>query len=373
LSVALLGYPFQHGITGNDVNGGENRAALDVPMKTAFHKHPSFIKMLTANGYLTHQSGKWWEGSFADGGFTHGMTHGDPKRGGRHGDLGLKIGRNGLKPITEFIDEATEANKPFLLWYAPFLPHTPHNPPQRFLEKYTVPDRAEDVAKYYAMCEWFDETCGTLLDYLDEKKLSDNTMVIYICDNGWVARSTNASDPNQKLLKGFALRSKGSPYENGIRTPIMVSWPGHVRPRSSLRAPAHAIDIFPTIAAAAGLKAPENLQGINLLDAEARVKRRPVFGVTNSIQDMTPGDPNSTLQYLWCIEDNWKLLVRNDGKDTTRYKNLHIWDTAPVRLYQLKNDPYEKKDLAGANPHIVKRMRMKIEAWHLVNKRPPHR
>jgi len=369
-SLATGLYPFQHGITGNDVgSGGKDRATLDAPMKAAFHKHPSFIKMLTANGYLTHQSGKWWEGSFADGGFTHGMTHGDPKRGGRHGDAGLKIGRNGLKPVTEFIDLATEEKKPFMLWYAPFLPHTPHNPPQRLLEKYTVLGRAEDVAKYYAMCEWFDETCGQLLGYLEKKNLTENTMVIYICDNGWVPRSVNEDDPNQKLWRGFALRSKGSPYENGIRTPIMVSWPGHVQPRSSLRAPAHAIDIFPTIAAAAGLKAPENLQGINLLNAEARVKRRPVFGVTNSIQDMTPGDPNSTLQYLWCIEDNWKLLVRYDGKDTTRYKNLHIWDTAPVRLYNLKNDPHEKKDLAGANPDVIKRMRRKIEAWHLVNRK----
>jgi arylsulfatase A-like enzyme len=369
-SIATGLYPFQHGITGNDVgSGGKDRATLDVPMKSAFHKHPSFIKMLTANGYLAHQSGKWWEGSFADGGFTHGMTHGNPERGGRHGDAGLKIGRSGLKPITKFIDEATDANKPFLLWYASFLPHTPHNSPRRLLEKYTEPGRAEDVAKYYAMCEWFDETCGQLLGYLDKKDLTENTMVIYISDNGWAAASTNASDPNQKSWKGFALRSKGSPFENGIRSPIMVSWPGHVRQINSQRAPAHAIDIFPTIAAAAGLKAPENLQGINLLNAEARRKRRPVFGVTNSIMDMTPGDPDSTLQYLWCIKDSWKLLVRYDGKDTTRYKNVHAWDTAPVRLYKLKNDPHEKKDLAGANPDVVKRLRREIEAWHPVDRK----
>ena len=80
---------------------------------------------------------------------------------------------------------------------------------------------------------------------------------------------------------------------------------------------------------------------------------------------MTPGDPDSTLQYLWCIEDSWKLLVRHDGKDTTRYKNLHIWDTAPVRLYNLKTDPHETNDRAGANPDVVNRLRRKIEAWHL--------
>ena len=64
------------------------------------------------------------------------MTHGDPQRRGRHGDAGLKIGREGMKPVTQFIDTAVTEEKPFLLWYAPFLPHTPHNPPQRLLKKY---------------------------------------------------------------------------------------------------------------------------------------------------------------------------------------------------------------------------------------------
>jgi len=355
-------YPFEHGVTGNDVNGNNNRAVLDAPVRATFHKQPSFIKLLTDNGYLAHQSGKWWEGPWEGGGFTHGMT-----RGKRHGDLGLKIGRNGIKEITDFVDHATKEKKPFLLWYAPFLPHKPHNPPKRLLNKYSTDNRAPDVAKYNAMCEWFDETCGALLGYLDKKQLTDNTMVIYICDNGWVARSVNEKDPNQKAWKGYALRSKGSPYENGIRTPIMVSWPGHVTPEHKANL-AHAIDIFPTIAAAAGLKAPKNLTGINLLDNNALTQRKEVFGVCNSIHNMSPGKPDDTLQYLWCVEKEWKLLLRYDGSDTTNYKNTHQWDTPPARLYNLKNDPHEKNDLTALHPEIVKRLRKKIEAWHPVSK-----
>ena len=355
-------YPFQHGITGNDVDGRNKRAELDVPLRKAFHKHPSFIKTLTANGYLAHQSGKWWEGSYADGGFTHGMTHGDPKRGGRHGDAGLAIGRKGLEPVTKFIDGAVEAEKPFLLWYAPFLPHTPHNPPKRLLDKYTKDGRAKDVARYYAMCDWFDETCGELLDYLDAKKLSDNTLVLYICDNGWAAPSTRADDPHQKLWKGYAQRSKSSPYENGIRTPIMVSWPGQVKP-GRVGDFAHAIDLFPTIAAAAGVDAPADLPGINLMDSTARKSRKRVFGVCNSTHNMTVGNPDDTLQYLWCVEGDWKVLVRYHGKDTTNYKNLHVWDTAPIRLYNVKDDPHEKVDLAAKNPEIAERLKKEIEGW----------
>lgn len=358
--------PFEHGITGNDVDGSNNRAELDVAVREEFHKLPSFVKRLTSNGYLAHQSGKWWEGSFKDGGFTHGMTHGDPKRGGRHGDAGLKIGRQGMEPVTDFIDHAVAEEKPFFLWYAPFLPHTPHNPPERLLKKYRELGRAADVAKYYAMCEWFDETCGQLLAHLEEKKLTENTVVLFICDNGWAAASTNKDDPDQKLWGGFALRSKGSPYENGIRTPIMVSWPGKVEPARSPEF-AHAIDFFPTIAAAAGLEAPEGLPGIDLLDENARKGRDTVFGVCNSIYNMTPGDPDDTLKYLWCVEKEWKLLIRFDGKDTTKYRNVHIWDTAPVRLFNIKGDPNEKNDVSSEHPEVVERMRKKIAEWHAVD------
>lgn len=356
-------FPFQHGITGNDVDGRNNRAALDLPLREQFHRHPSFIRMLTSNGYLAHQSGKWWEGSFQDGGFTHGMTHGDPKRRGRHGDVGLKIGREGMEPVTEFIDHAVAEKKPFFVWYAPFLPHTPHNPPKRLLSKYTKEGRAADVAKYFAMCEWFDQTCGQLLDHLDRKEIANNTLVIFICDNGWAARSTNAEDPNQKLWNGFALRSKGSPYENGIRTPILVSWPARLKPMRS-PALAHAIDLFPTIAAATGLNAPADLPGVNLMDKEIRRARKRVFGVTHAIHNMTVGKPDDTQQYLWCVEDEWKLIQRFHGKDTTNYKNVHVWDTAPIRLFNLQSDPNEQNDLAGKYPEVVKRLKQVIADWH---------
>ena len=69
-------YPFQHGITGNDVKGGSNRAALDLPIREKFHQFPSFVRELTSNGYLAHQSGKWWEGSYQDGGFTDCLSCG---------------------------------------------------------------------------------------------------------------------------------------------------------------------------------------------------------------------------------------------------------------------------------------------------------
>ena len=357
--------PFDHGITGNDVDRYNDRARLDIPVKEAFHKHPSVVKLLTENGYLAHQSGKWWEGSYRDGGFTHGMTHGDPARKGRHGDEGLKIGREGMAPVTEFIDLAVAEDRPFFVWYAPFLPHTPHNPPKRLLDKYRKPGRANDVARYFAMCEWFDETCGQLLDHLGKAGVRDNTLVFYICDNGWVSTSVNSADPEQKKWSKYALRSKASPFENGIRTPVMISWPAQVEPGHS-DALAQSIDFFPTVAAAAGLEATAGLPGIDLLDPAARAGRDAVYGVTHAVHNMTVGNPDDTLLYLWTVNGDWKLMRRYLGADNSKYVVINGWDRQPVRLYNLAEDPHERNDVSAAHPQKVRELVDAIEAWHPV-------
>lgn len=364
-------FPAEHGITANDVTGGMfainkkgetellrgKRERLDKPVRDRFHQFPSFVRKLTESGYLTHQSGKWWEGSYMDGGFTHGMTEGE-----RHGDKGLVIGREGLEPIATFIEQASQAEQPFFLWYAPFLPHTPHNPPDRLLQKYNRDGRALDVARYYAMIELFDETCGELVGMLEQRALTNDTVILYICDNGWAPASTTGDWPPEQAYDGYAMRSKASPYENGIRTPVLVSWPGTVAPAQSAGF-AHSIDLFPTIAALAGFDVPNDLTGINLLDETAVANRRAIFGSLHATHNMTVGNPEDTLQYLWCIAGDWKLLQRFQGSDTTPYKILHAWDTAPSRLFNLKVDPAEKNDLAVAHPEIVQRLQRAIEGW----------
>ena len=236
---------------------------------------------------------------------------------------------------------------------------------ERLLAKYQEPGRAGDVARYFAMCEWFDETCGTLLNHLREKGLEENTIVAFICDNGWAARSTNAHDPNQKQWSGFALRSKGSPFEMGIRTPIMISWPAKVEPGQSKEL-AQSIDLFPTLAKACGASMPSNLPGTDLLHEQALAERTTIFGSMHSIHNMTVGDPDDTLQYQWCISGDWKLLHRHDGNDTTQYKRVHQWDQTPLRLYNVQRDPHETDNVAADQPQIVERLSEAIEAWHSV-------
>jgi len=290
------------------------------------------------------------------------MTRGFPEDGGRHGDDGLKIGREGLKPIEEFIDMAQEREKPFFLWYAPFLPHTPHNPPDRLLNRYKDAGRSLPVAQYFAMCEWFDETCGRLVDLVEQRGIRDNTLIIYVTDNGWIQSPEQANR--------YAPRSKQTPYEGGIRTPIMFSWPGRLAPaeRGEL---ASSIDLFPTILAAAGARLPEDRPGLNLwphLEEATPINREAIFGegFAHDIADIE--NPEASLLYRWCIEGRWKLLLTYDG-EVNRYESTHPRTEKRPQLFDLLEDPHETNNVAGERPEVLARLARKIADWHPVTER----
>ena len=360
-------YAHQHKLTGNDPSPAlaplksPEYAELRERLIGHIDRHPTLPKLLGERGYLSHQSGKWWEGSYRRGGFTHGMTRGFPEPGGRHGDDGLRIGRQGMDPVFEFIDHAVAEEKPFLLWYAPFLPHTPHNPPERLLAKYR--DRVESihVARYYAMCEWFDETCGELIEYLDEKGLTENTLTVYLGDNGWIQNPDG---------RGFAPRSKQSAHEGGTRQPTMLSWPGVIEPgrRDEL---VSSIDLMPTMLSAAGARIPENLPGLDLLpvvrDGEP-LGREAIFGETFAHDVADLDDPEASLIYRWVIDGRWKLLLTYDGA-VGRYAKWHPRTDPRPQLYDLIDDPHEEKNLAAEHPELVARLAEKIAAWWPVTER----
>jgi uncharacterized sulfatase len=339
LSLITGQYPDQHLVTGNDPPKGTDRNL----MLKHVRRMPTLPKLLAEQGYVSFQSGKWWEGNFAEGGFTAGMTHGDVTRGGRHGDEGLKIGRQGLQPVFDFLAEnaANGKNhaKPFFLWYAPMLPHAPHNPPERLLAKYRGLTDSIHVARYWAMCEWWDETCGELLAHLDEQGLAENTLVVYLTDNGWI----QSTDKPQ-----FAPRSKRSPNEGGIRTPIMLRWPGKLKPMRDDRTLVSSLDLAPTILAACGLPAGQEMTGINLLDVAAgkpndrTIVRGAIY--EHDIPDIDRAEPG--LMFRWVIDGEWKLIASADGKSR--------------ELYHVTADPREEHDLAATEPERVNTLTAKL-------------
>ncbi len=367
VTLATGHYAHKHGVTGNDPSpksagkGLETHAQQRQKLIDYLDRFDTLPELLGEKGYLSYQSGKWWEGKYTHGGFTHGMTRGFPEPGGRHGDDGLKIGRTGNKPVTDFIDMVVNKQKPFFIWYAPFLPHTPHTPPERLMKKYTMPDRPKSIARYYAMCEWADDVIGDLIQHIDDAGIRENTLICYVTDNGWIQNPDGG---------GYAPRSKQTPYEGGVRTPIIFNWRGYLKPadREEL---VSSIDIVPTLLAAADAKIPEGLSGLNLmsrLESDKSIKRNTIFGegFAHDIADIE--NPEASLLYRWCIEGNWKLLLTYDG-EVNRYRSSHPRTERRPQLFDLSVDPWEKKNLAGEHPDVVERLVEKIENWYPVKER----
>lgn len=364
-------YPQENGITGND-HPGDQTNTFDPVQRTAmvdvFKRSPTLAQLLGARGYLSHQSGKWWEGKPQESGFTHAMTHGDffrkpdPNLGGqqaraRHGDEGLKIGREGLKPIADFLDAA--GTKPFLLWYAPFLPHTPHNPPERLLTKYQQSGRSEGLAKYYAMVEWMDETVGELLALLEARGKTRDTLVIFVSDNGWIQPEGQQNQPQT--------RSKMSPFDAGMRTPILVSWPGRIAPARDDTTLVSSVDIAPTVLRAAGLSPTPAMRGIDLRDRPALARRKSVSGALFTHTAVNLTEPAANLKYRYTVrEDGWKLILPYEPNRAARLDisgRTADWEQQGPMLFNVLADPLEKNDLAAQRPDLVRDLTATTDAW----------
>lgn len=336
LATLLTGqFGHQHLICCNDPPEGVDRALMHPFIKKA----PAFPRLLGTDGYVSLQTGKYWEGHYANAGFTHGMTV-----KGRHGDDGLVIGRKTMKPIYDFIEG--RKGKPFCVWYAPMMPHEPHNPPDRLLAKYTGKERPLKLAKYYAMIEWFDETVGELLEYLDKNGLREDTLVLFVVDNGWIQETGE-----KRTTRGwFAPKSKLSPYDGGVRTPVLVRWPGKVKP-GVYNDLVSTTDVAPTILAACGQKPPKEMAGLSLLDCaagKAALPRKEVFGEIFEHNAVVLDKPALSLTHRWLRQGAWKLIVPVK---------------ATAELYNLEHDPFEKTNLVEKEPARVKDLTAVLDAW----------
>ena len=348
-------YPRDHQVLGNDrvlptdviPKDRAGRRAITsknyIPVIENFKNLNTLPDLLKEKGYLSFQTGKWWLGNYSNGGFDYGMTHGDPKRGGRHGDYGLEIGRQGMDTLYNYIDMALEKEKPFFMWYAPFLPHSPHTPPDSLLQKYLPKAPTEYVAKYWAMCEWFDITCGQLMDYVESKGQTENTIFVYACDNGWVQNENNSS---------YNKKSKRAPYDYGMRTPIMFKWKGEIKPKLDNRSLVSSIDILPTILDLLGIEEPNEMDGINVLDETELKNRKSIFGEIYA-HDFNTVD--SSLFYRMAITDPYKIIIPNE-KNKPNEK---------IQLFDIYQDPFEQVDLADKLPEVVKELEHRIEkSWN---------
>lgn len=356
LATLLTGtLPRTNGITGNDLNPtapqNDPKNKSREPLRDRLLKNPLILpKALTDAGYLTFQTGKLWNASYKDMGFTHGMT----AQRERHGGAGLTIGREGMQPIFNFIETATKEEKPFFIWYAPLLPHDPHNPPAEILAKYRGKGPTKHAEVYYAMIEWLDNSCGELDEFLAQKNLKENTIILYLSDNGW--------DPNAGYGGG---RAKLTPYENGVHTPMFVRWPAKVKPLRDDETLASIVDFAPTILKHAGIKAPDGLPGLDLTDQTAMKARKSVF-VESYLHDLMDLDhPAKSLTARAVISENYKLIVPGKHKETNPRRASFSKIAGVIELFDLKTDPTETKNLAAEKPEVVARLKGLLDAeWN---------
>src|SRR5262249_9286415 len=175
----------------------------------------------------------------------------------------------------------------------------------------------------------------------------ENTLVLFCIDNGWIQPTVE-----EKNKSPFgAPRGKFCPYEMGIRTPLLLRWPGRTR-AGRYNDLVTTVDVAPTVLRACGVKVPPPMTGLSLLDAAAgkgRLPREAVFGEIYRHAATNLAKHRLGMTYRWGREGDWKLILPADGKN--------------VELFHVARDPHEKTNLAKAEPDRVKHLTARIEKW----------
>jgi len=395
LATLLTGlYPHQHAIHfnhGPPGNAGYNRMTTREQYVKAREREFDLIKQVRTlpellqreRGYRSLQTGKFWEGHWRNGGFTEGMTtfetpSPDQKFGGvrilsggervahGNGDTGLLIGRRTMQPIYDFIDDCQSAGDPWLVWYAPYLPHQPHDSPEEYYDRArSRPDVAEYELPYFASIAQFDDMVGKLVQYVEKKGLAERTIFVFVSDNGW--RPSRERQRGRPQEYAHTKRSKRAPFDDGLRTPILIRWDGVIKPAAH-QGLVSSIDLMPTLLAAAGLSADAyaQLPGMNLLPAakgEAEIDSdRAIFG------DVYPGDatslghPERDIAYRWVRQGDFKLIVPHHQREAKRPWGGYL---NTVSLYDVSADPFETKNLVHSREHQADRERLRtlLDQW----------
>jgi len=325
--------------------------------------------LLAARGYVSLQTGKYWELTFEGGGFTHGMKRVEdlPKPGqpgwiqARSGGSGLAIGRTTLQPLWDFVAEA--GDRPFFVWLAPSLPHMPHDAPPEFARDYASAQLSRDALAYYANITRFDAMLGEVIAKLDALGLRENTLIVYLSDNGW-EQDPKERNPRPEL---GGPRGKSSMYELGFRTPVIFDWPGRIaggRTRNDL---VSTVDVFTTLLEFAGIEAPPDRLGVSLrpaLEGDAAPHREAVFGSMTSLRPPPgsrprPGegpDPIVRFERAYYYRDaTWRYIW---------YPESERHGDRPVEeLFRIESDPREERDVSGEHPDLTAAFRAAIEQW----------
>lgn len=350
-------YPFRYGLQ-TIVIPGPAGYGLD----TTEHLLPQCLK---ESGYQTAIIGKWHLGH-ADIKYWPKQRGFDYQYGAMigeldyytHSDAGVLDWFRDNKPVKEegyttqllgadavkYIN-AQSAEKPFYLYLTFNAPHTPYQAPKEYVDRFK--NIADPTRRTYAgMVACLDDEIGKVVAALDKKGLRENTLILFHSDNGGTTNAMFAgqmADLSKTKLpcdNGPYRDGKGTLFEGGCRVAACANWPGKIKPQT-VDGIIHAVDIYPTLAALAGAdtKKCKPLDGVNVWDTIATGKPSPRTEVIYNVEPFRGA----------VRQGDWKLIWRS------------LIPTS-VDLYNLKDDPYEKKNLAEAHPDKVAAMQARLNA-----------
>ena len=276
-------------------------------------------------------------------------------------------GRDGEYLTDRLTDEAlkfleSKKDKPFLLYLSHYAVHIPLQAKKDMIEKYKtksakqpakeprfLPEgkskarQVQDHPVYAGMVESVDESVGRVMSKLEDLGMADNTVVIFMSDNGGLSTAEGFPTSNLPLRAG-----KGWLYEGGIREPMIIKWPGIVKPNSVCAVPVTSTDFYPTMLEIAGLplKPKQHIDGVSLvplLKGNRKLQRKAIFWHYPHYGNQG-GSPGGAVR----IGD---------------YKLIEFYEDNRVELYNLKEDVGEKKNLADKLPEKAAELRKMLHTW----------
>lgn len=331
----------------------------------------TFVEKLKKAGYWTAQAGKWHLGDVVD--------RFDLVRNDNVGKTGIKKDGSGCELWVDTLQKRPK-DKPFFLWLAAHDPHrpysegaleAPHKPEDPAVPPY-LPDAAptrKDLALYYDEIGRLDGYVGKLMEELKREGELDNTAVFFITDNG----------------RPFP-RCKTSVYDSGIQSPLLVQWPGHIKPGSTCNSLVSSVDLAPTILEIAGVPSPQTFLGKSYAEllgdpkqtirdkvfaehnwhdfaACERSVRTPQFKYIRNFWPELPGTPPADAVKSMTFQEMRRL--RDAGQLTPDQAACFVKPRPAEELYDVKADPHELNNLSADPKYAgtLKELREQLDAW----------
>lgn len=247
------------------------------------------------------------------------------------------------------LEKAKKYNQPWFLYMAHYAVHVPIERDNRFYQKHLDRGLTPREAAYASLVEGMDKSLGDILDWIDANGEADNTIVIFMSDNGGFAASHQWRDGELHTQNAPLRSGKGSLLEGGIREPMIVRWNGHTPPASECKEYIMIEDFYPSILEMAQVENTGTVDGVSFV---------PLIDGT--------GNPSQGRALLWNYPHVWGLpgpgidfscAMRKDD-----WKIIYNYVTGEKEIYNLADDPYEHNNLATSNPEQLKKLSAELGA-----------